>query len=139
VKGIDRSTARHYFHDYKKGGVSRLLETNYSRHCGHLNAQQEHALDVYLREHLHITAKSIAHYIEERWGIRYSESGVTDLLHRLGYVYKKPKLVPGKADAQAQLEFLAGYEKPKETKDKADEILFMDAVHPQHNPFMGSG
>jgi len=135
---IDRTTVRHYFQDYKKGGVSRLLETNYSRHRGNLSRQQEYVLDVYLQSHLHITAKSIAHYIEERWGIRYSESGMTDLLHRLGYVYKKPKLVPGKADAQAQLEFLADYEKLKEIKDKADKILFMDAVHPQHNPVMGS-
>lgn len=103
-----------------------------------INAQQEHALDVYLQEHLHITAKSIVLYVEEHRGIRYSESGITDLLHRLGYVYKKPKLLPEKADAQAQLEFLADYEKLKETKDKADEILFMDAVRPQHNPFMGS-
>jgi transposase len=136
---IDRTTVRHYFHDYKKGGVSRLLETHYSRHRGNLSRQQEHALDVYLQAHLHITAKSIVRYIEKRWGIYYSESGMTDLLHRLGYVYKKPKLVPGKADAQAQLEFLAEYEKLKETQEKADEILFMDAVHPQHNPVMGSG
>jgi len=119
--------------------VSHLQEKNYSRHRGPLNAHQEHALDVYLQKHLDITAKSNAHCIEERWGIRYSESGVTDLLPRLGYVYKKPKLVPGKADAQVQLEFLADDEKIKETRHKADEILFMDALHPQHKPVMGSG
>jgi len=136
---IDRTTVRHYFQDYKKGGVNRLLETHYSRHRGNLSSKQEHTLDIYLQAHLHNTAKSIVRYVEKRWGIHYSESGMTDFLHRLGYVYKKPKLVPGKADAQAQLEFLAEYEKLKETQEKADEILFMDAVHPQHNPVMGSG
>ncbi len=53
---------------------------------------------MYLQAHLHITAKSIIAYVEDQWNIRYSESGMTDLLHRLGYVYKKPKLVPGKVD-----------------------------------------
>jgi len=78
-------------------------------------------------------------YVEERWNIHYTESGMTDLLHRLGYVYKKPKLVPGKASAQAQEAFLDDYEKLKENKAEEDVILFMDAVHPQHNPVMASG
>ncbi len=61
------------------------------------------------------------------------------LLHRLGYVYKKPKKVPGKADAQAQKEFLSRYKKLKEQQSEQDVILFMDAVHPQHNPVMACG
>ena len=31
---------------------------------------------------------------------------MTALLHRRGFVYKKPKLIPGKADAQAQQAFV---------------------------------
>lgn len=96
-------------------------------------------MDAYLQEHLHITAKSVVAYVVERWDIHYSESGMTDLLHRLGYIYKKPKLVPGKADAQAQEAFLEEYEKLKKNKAKDDVILFMDAVHPQHNPVIASG
>ncbi len=68
---------------------------------------------MYLQTHLHITAKSIIAYVEDQWNIRYSKSGMTDLLHRLGYVYKKPKLVPGKADAHAQKAFLEEYESLK--------------------------
>ena len=134
---VDRTTVRRYYRDYKKGGATRLLETHYIRHRGQLSLKQEQGLDTYLQEHLHITAKSIVAYVKERWGIHYSDSGMTDLLHRLGYVYKKPKLVPGKADAKAQEAFLEDYEILKENKDKDDVILFMDAVHPQHNPVMG--
>ncbi|MCK5189864.1 MAG: IS630 family transposase [Methylococcales bacterium] len=136
---IDRSTVRRYYQDYKKGGVTRLLETNYARHRGYLTLEQEQTLDAYLQEHLHITAKSVIAYVEDRWDIHYSESGMTDLLHRLGYVYKKPKLIPGKADAQAQKAFLEEYEALKESRDKEDVILFMDAVHPQHNPVTSNG
>ncbi|WP_242470518.1 helix-turn-helix domain-containing protein, partial [Allochromatium vinosum] len=41
---------------------------------------------------------------------QYSESGMAALLHRLGYVHKKPKLIPGKADSEAQKAFLGEYE-----------------------------
>jgi len=136
---MDRSTIRRYFRDYKKGGVDKLLETHYLCHRGYLSFEQEQELDTYLQEHLHITAKSVVTYVDEHWGIYYSESGMTDLLHRLGYVYKKPKLVPGKADAQAQEDFLDRYEDLKENQSEHEVILFMDAVHPQHNPVMACG
>ena len=44
----------------------------------------------------HLTAKEIAHYVDQTWGGCYSESDITQLLYRMGYVYKKPKLVLGK-------------------------------------------
>jgi transposase len=54
-------------------------------------------------------------------------------------VYKKPKLVPGKADPQAQKEFLVEYENIKKNKGKNDPVYFMDAVHPHHNPVIACG
>ncbi|CAD7854523.1 MAG: Mobile element protein, partial [Olavius algarvensis Gamma 1 endosymbiont] len=33
--------------------------------------------------------------VEETYGVSYTESGMTAVLHRLGYVYKKPRYVPG--------------------------------------------
>jgi hypothetical protein len=64
---------------------------------------------------------------------------MTALLHRLGYVYKKPKLVPGKADPAAREAHLADYKKLKEAKGAHDPIDFMDATHPQHNPVLACG
>ncbi len=61
------------------------------------------------------------------------------MLRRLGFVYKKPKLVSGKAERQAQEAFLADYETLKKSKGESDVILFMDAVHPHHNPVLGHG
>ena len=136
---IDRTTVVRYYKSYREGGAERLLETHYTRHRGRLSREQEGELDEYLQTHLHLTAKSVAAYVKERWGIIYSESGMTDLLHRLGYVYKKPKLVPGKANAQAQKDFLESYENLNKNKEKDDVVLFMDAVHPQHNPVMAAG
>jgi hypothetical protein len=86
-----------------------------------------------------LTAKEIAHYVEQTWSISYSESGITQLLCRMGYIYKKPKLVPGKADAVKRRAFVECYEKLKASKAPKDPIYFMDATHPHHNPVAGCG
>jgi transposase len=88
---------------------------------------------------LYLSAKAVAHWVQETFGVSYTDSGMTALLHRLGYVYKKPKLVPGKADPQAQAQFLAEYDKLKQDKGEEDPVYFMDAVHPQHNPVLACG
>ena len=62
-----------------------------------------------------------------------------DLLHRLGYEYKKPKLVPGNPDVDAQEEFIKHYEKLMDNKASDVEVLFMDAVHPEHNTMAAYG
>jgi transposase len=89
---------------------------------------------------IYIRARDVVAYVEETFGVSYTVQGVTDLLKRLGYVYKKPKLVPGKhLDAETQLEFVESYETLKQSKDVDDPIYFMDGVHPQHNPVAAYG
>lgn len=56
-----------------------------------------------------------------------------DWLQRHGFSYKKPALVPGKANEQQQREWLAGYEKLKQNLSENETICFMDGVHPTHN------
>jgi len=56
------------------------------------------------------------------------------LLKRIGFVYKKPKIVPGKADGKIQEEFLKNVLTPclEQAGDTAP-VYFIDAVHPTHN------
>jgi len=51
----------------------------------------------------------------------------------LGFVYKKPKLVSGKADIENQKQFLPELEELKASLGKNDKVFYMDGVHPQHN------
>lgn len=62
-----------------------------------------------------------------------------DLLHRLGYNYKKSKLVPGNPNREAQEGFVRYYEKFMENKGNDVEVLFADAVHPKHNTMAAYG
>lgn len=63
----------------------------------------------------------------------YTPKGMTSLLHILGFAYKKPKHVPGKANRQAQEAFIEKYNDLKKGKAPEDRIYFMDGVHPMHN------
>lgn len=129
---IDRDTVRKYYKLYRSGGTECLLSMGYQGSQRALSDEQIDELDAHLQETLHQTAKAVIQFIQKRWDVTYSLSGITALVHELGYVYKKPKIVPGKADAQAQEDFLAAYEKLKKNQGKDDPIYFMDATHPHH-------
>ncbi len=55
---------------------------------------------------IYLTAKEICAYVENEYGLAYTLKGMTRLLHTLGFTYEKPKHVPGKANRQAQEEFI---------------------------------
>ena len=92
---IDPETVRTYFKRYKKGGVDELLRMNYVGSESLLDEVQLAQLDAHLQKHLHLTAESVARGVKKRWGVCYTPSGMAAVLRRQGYVYKKPKLVPG--------------------------------------------
>lgn len=135
---IDADTVRDYFKRYKKGGLDALLRMNFVGPEALLDPEQIAELKVHLRERLHPNAAAVVHWVQERWKVHYSISGMTVLLRRIGFVFKKAKLVPGKANAEAQDAFVADYEKRKESRNN-EVILFMDATRPQHNPVIGCG
>lgn len=130
---LDERTIRRYVKAYRQEGLDGLLEVRFQGSQCHLNQEQIRALDEHLQDNLYTHVRDICQSIESLFGVTYSASGATQLLQRMGFVYKKPKHVPGKADRQAQEAFVAQYEDLKEHKRPEDPIYFMDAVHPQHN------
>ena len=60
---------------------------------------------------------------------------MTSLLHRLGFSYKKPKGVPGKAKKEEQKAFIKEY---NEVKDKG-LVYFAGSTHPMLNPVLTAG
>jgi transposase len=136
---IDRESVRNHHKRYRKGGLMALLRNDAGGSECALNTEQRQQLTDYLQSHLCLTAKQVAHYVQQTWQISYSERGITQLLHRLGFVYKKPKLIPGKADAEWQRAFIDQYRKLQADKPAGDRLYFMDATHPHHNPIASYG
>src|SRR6185295_54750 len=132
-------TLRTYVGKYLEGGVPALLATNHKGRPSLLGESEENALCDELDKNIHLTTQSVIEYVKDKFGAKYSMSGMRDLLHRLGYEYKKPKLVPGNSDIDAQEEFIKYYEDVMCNKPSDAEVLFVDAAHPEHNTMAAYG
>ncbi len=131
---LDDSSVRRYYEIYAEKNLKGLLETNYLGRSSYLSKKQLRKLKRHLKKYIYPDTKSIIEYIKETFNVTYTPKGIVPLLHRLGFVYKKTKRVPGKADPEEQEKFInETYKEIKEIKGKNDRIYFMDGVHPQHN------
>ena len=106
ILAIDDNTIYRYVRGYYKVDLATYLSDDYVPFSGLLTKEQEKQLGDHLDEYLYPDAKSICAYVKERFSVDYSVAGMTDLLKRLGFVYKKSKSVPAKADGEAQQAFL---------------------------------
>jgi len=137
---LDEDTVRSYRQAYQQGGTDLLLTVRYQGSDPKLSPNQIRELDRHLSATLYLRAQDVAAYVKETFGVVYTAAGMTDLLKRLDYVYKKPTLTPGQhPDAAVQQAFIRDYQRLKETKGKNDPIYFMDGVHPRHNPVAAYG
>jgi len=136
---LDEVTLRRYVQKFQEKGIDGVLEYRYTGGQARLSSMQQQAIKAYFTEGTPQTAKEAVAYIQKTYGIRYSVIGITKVLHRLGFVYKKPKIIPGKASQEKQAVFLEQYKTTKLGLREKDRIYFLDATHPQHNtkPFYG--
>lgn len=130
---LDEVTLRRYLKKYQKYGLQSLLEYRYTGGQTRLTLRQEQELTVFLKDNTKRTAKDVAEYIRTTYAVSFSIIGATKLLHRLGFTYKKPKTIPGKANRTKQEEFLKTYQQMKGNLNRNDQIYFVDATHPEHN------
>jgi transposase len=98
-----------------------------------LSIEHSNELVAHLRSHTYLYVKDIIAYVKSTWSVTYSVPGMRNWLQRYGFSYKKPALVPGKADGQQQRDWMTQYEKLKQDLPDDETICFMDGVHPTHN------
>jgi transposase len=89
-------------------GVEGLCSFNYVGNTAWLTDDQIQQFTTWLDERVRSTKEAIA-WVEEQFGLDYSESGMLKLLKRLDYRYKQPAQVPSKADPDAQAAWLERY------------------------------
>lgn len=130
---LDEVTLRRYERQYKEKDIDGLLECRYCGGKSRLSVLQQEALETYLVSKTLTAASQIRKYIQQTYGKTYSLIGVTKLLHRMGFAYKKPKIAPGNVSIVLQQAFLRRYEGIKKQLGNKDQIYFSDATHPTHN------
>lgn len=130
---LDETTLRRYVERFKEVGIDGLLECRYAGGASDLTTTQQEELSRYLEQNTFVSAQAVSTFIKVKYQLSYTPNGVTKLLHRLGFSYKKPRVIPGKVNLERQAEFMAEYAKIKAGLGRHDSIHFMDASHPTHN------
>lgn len=113
-------------------GLSFFGLKDYSQRQGHLFAAQETALAAHFSNNPASCTDEICAYILAEYDQNYSASGAAKLMHRLGFVYKKPQSLPAQADEAKQEAFIAYYESVMTGLGNDEMVVFSDAVHPTH-------
>ncbi len=110
VLGIDERTVQRWLGWYRAGGLAPL-EGRHAHGKGaspFLTPEQQQELADEVATGRFRTAAEIRRWVEERWGVRYTEGGMYALLHRLRCAPKVPRPVHEKADHLAQARWKRG-------------------------------
>jgi transposase len=129
---LDDDTVRGWHRRFLADGVAALRAFGWKGGERKLERAQEAELAEALSAGFYTSTAAVIALIEKRFSITYSKPGVLKVLHRLGFVYVKPKGLPAKADAAAQEEFVARYEALMNGLMSDEVVYFSDAVHPEY-------
>lgn len=137
--GISGKTVQRVVQLFEESGIDGVSSLNYKGRSSYLSEKQEHKLVEELRGFLHKDTKEIQAFIQRRFRIHVSRSAIAIMLHRLGFVYKKTKILSGKADADQQKTFASRLKRLKNRLKPPEALYFIDGTHPTFNTRAGYG
>jgi transposase len=106
---------------------------NYVPYWGKLSSQQISHVRQYCSIFRVQTCQEIQDYIGSTILVDYDLSSVQKLVTRVGLSYQQIHRLPGKIDTTKQAVFIQKYEQTIEQLTDNEAVVFIDAVHPQHN------
>lgn len=124
---IRPETVHDHLDDYNR--LKKLSPLN-GGSSSQLNVAQTNELIAHLEQHTYTKVSDICCFIQSKYEVTFTVSGMTKWLHRQGFSYKKPKEVPAKADLMQQEAFLKTYHALLNTLPLDEPIEFGDGVHP---------
>ena len=132
--GLDEATVYRHARAFADLGLARYLAHEQPGYWGLLTSAQLAHLCREVNATLYTDGKAIQAWLLRTYRVDYSLSGLTDLLHRLGFTYKLTTPVPCQADAQAQADFLEELAVLEAHVERGEAVLYYaDAAHPTHN------
>ena len=133
---LSEEVLRKHLKDYKD---TRKLKPENGGSKEKLSFEQTKELTLHLQTHTYLYTKDIAAYVKAAYKVEYSISGMCYWLKRNKFSYKKPSLVPGKANKEMQEAWISKYFKLKNGLEKDETICFADGVHLSHNVQLSYG
>src|SRR3954466_10267387 len=126
--GVTARQIRKWLKTYRTHGLEGLCELHYRGRVPRLDDAQVEELKGEIARGQFRTAREIGEWVDQRFKVQYSESGVKELLKRIDVSYHKVTGFMWKADVVEQEEWLDGY--------RCDPVgtgirrYFVDACHP---------
>jgi transposase len=105
---VCKETITAWLDTFEQEGLEALCRMEAGGSDAYLSAEQIKALTKELDKHTFHSAKQVAAWVEEQFGVLYSERGMQELLKRLGYTRQKARLLPSQANTEAQAIFFRG-------------------------------
>jgi transposase len=118
VVGVEERTVQRWLAWYRAGGLAEV-EGRHAHGKGaapFLTVEQQADLASEVETGRFRTGAEVRRWVEERWGVRYTEGGMYALLGRLGCAPKVPRPVHEKADHLAQARWKKGGSRPASTR-----------------------
>ena len=126
--GVSARQVRKWLKAFRTHGLDALCELRYQGRVPRLNDAQLDELRQEVAKGRFRTARQIADWVDQRFQVRYSESGVKELLRRIGVSFHKVTGFLWKADAVEQEEWLDDYR--RDPVGRTIRRYFIDACHP---------
>lgn len=135
---ISDDTITNYLRLYEAEGLAGLCESRYFQPVSKV-APYFDEIKKSLDEQPVLTVKEASARIEKISGVSLSETQTRRIMRQLGLQYRKAASVPGGADPQLQLDFLAQELLPRleEAKKGERRVFFVDASHFVLGAFLG--
>ena len=132
--GLDKTTAYRYARAFNALGVDQYLAHEQPCYWGLLNSGQLAHLCQEVNATLYTDCQDVWDWLLRTYRVAYPVSGLTDLLHRLGFTYQFTTPVPCQADTGAQADFLDELAVLEAHVERGEAVLYYaDAAHPTHN------
>jgi transposase len=132
--GLDETTVYRYVRAFTDLGLEKYLAHEQPGYWGLLTSTQLAHLCQQVNTTLYTDCKDLQAWLRRTYQVAYSRSGLTDLLHRLGFTYKLTTPVPCLANAEAQADFLDELAVLEAHVAQGEAVLYYaDAAHPTHN------
>jgi len=120
IFGIDPHTVNEYIKSYKLNGLEALEPQQIPGAPEKLTEEQKAQLkdvivnatpaDVGFNSCMNWTASLALQWVKREFGVEYTNSGMTELMHRLNLSYTRPTYSLAKADKKEQAEFCESFE-----------------------------
>jgi transposase len=135
---ISENTLRSYLRQFQEGGIERLKRLDFAKPTSEM-AEHREALEEYFRKNPPRSTGQAAADIERITGLRRGLTQVRKFLTGMGLKFRKLGMIPAKADADVQREFLDEKLRPRlrQARRLRRVVCFVDAAHFVHGPYLG--